>query len=678
MEKNIFQSRQAYRFGRFARKRYAVFNSLHRVISIGVVAGYMLAFAATAQTAAQNRLSTHSESSGGEQELDEVTVTSSEENRFGQTAKIVTVITRSEIERQPARSVQDLLRNVAGLDVRQRGANGVLAGVSVRGGTFEQTAILLNGVNLTNPQTGHYSLDLPVNLSDIERIEIIQGPASLPYGAGAFSGGINIITKNDGKTGVRLGMEGGMHSLFGANARGAVATSRYTHSISAACASSDGYIANSDYRILNALWQTRYRAGDAKLDLHLGVNDKEYGANTFYSAAYPNQFDDTQSLFAAVRGETGTKLKITPQLYWNRHYDTFHLFRPGTPDIPSWYSAPNYHISDVFGISLGSRYVSFAGVTGFGGEIRSESIASSNLGKDSISGGKYMLSDSRANISGFLEHTYRGEKFTFGAGILFNYNTAFKDDAGFFPSVSASFLPSDDLRIFASWNRAIRMPTFTDLYYSGATHESNSGARPEKSEAFEAGACYGKSSFALSLTMYYMKGIDLIDWVKRNPDDKWQSRNLTALDKAGFDASLAIFPGLFLPRLGSSRLSLGYAFMRQDKDAGEWISNYVLDYLRSKITVSLSHPVYRGLSADWRFRRQARQGTYTKYESGVSSGREEPYPTFSLLDLRLSLKSGRFTVYLLANNLFDVSYYDLGNIPQPGFWASAGVNVELF
>ena len=94
-------------------------------------------------------------------------------------SKQVTVVGRKEIEQAPVKSVQDLLNYVAGVDLQQRSPHSVQADVSLRGGSADQVAILLNGVNLTNPQTGHYSLDIPINLSDIERIEIVQGPTSL-------------------------------------------------------------------------------------------------------------------------------------------------------------------------------------------------------------------------------------------------------------------------------------------------------------------------------------------------------------------------------------------------------------------------------------------------------------------------------------------------------------------
>ena len=251
-QKNLKRLR-AFRFRRFARKNFAVFNSLHKMVNIGVVAGYVLLFAAATETAAQNRVSAIRDSIP-EQKLEELIVTGSKaELTLNQTAKLVTIITRDEIARQPVESVPDLLKSIVGLDARQRGPNGVLSGIALRGGTFEQTAILLNGANFTNPQTGHYNLDLPINLSDIERIEIIQGPTSLLYGAGAFSGGINIVTKKNSDTGLSLEAKSGMHQLVDINSRQAVKTGTSGHSLSAGYASSAGYIDNSDYQIINTL-----------------------------------------------------------------------------------------------------------------------------------------------------------------------------------------------------------------------------------------------------------------------------------------------------------------------------------------------------------------------------------------------------------------------------------------
>ena len=672
MIQNNLENRRTFRFKRFARRNYAVFNSMHKVVTIGVLTCSMLTFANATQTYAQETPSVRS--AIPEHELEEVVVLSSKaELTFNQTAKLVTVITREEIARQPVQSIQDLLKNIVGLDVRQRGANGVLSDISVRGGTFDQIAILLNGANLTNPQTGHYSLDLPVNLSDIERIEIIQGPSSLLYGAGAFSGGINIVTKKDSGSGVFLKAEGGMHELWGVESRASLKTNTSTHSLSAGYNSSGGYIPDSDYKILNTFWQSNFHVDNSHLNIQLGFNDKAYGANTFYSPVYFSQFDDTRSLFAAIRGESGTKLKFIPHLYWSRHYDCFQLYRDGTPDIPSWYQGHNYHYSEVLGFNLNMQYKWEGGITNFGGELRNEGIFSNVLGKplnEPI--GKYTHSDNRTNTGYFLEHTFLYQGFTFSAGILANYNSSFKKQFEFFPSIHFSYWLTGHLKAFMSWNNATRMPTFTDLYYSSPNHEGNPDIQPEKSESFELGIKYAQPWIVASVNGFYTKGNNLIDWIKEKANDpKWKSRNLTSINNAGFETNVSFHFQKMVPALNSTQLNLGYIYINQTKNSGELISGYVMDYLRHKFIAGLSHPVCNGLSADWQFRWQKREGSYTKYENG--SYHEEAYPAFSLLDVKLNWMINPIKVYLSINNLFDKAYYDLGNLPQPGFWLVGGV-----
>ncbi|MDL2223696.1 TonB-dependent receptor [Bacteroidales bacterium OttesenSCG-928-M06] len=677
MKKKKLGKSTAYRFRRFVRKAYAAYNSMHRIVNIGVLSGCMLTFVHTTQSGAQESVKTGLDSPLGEEtELEEVVVSSTKVGlTLNQTAKLVTVITREEIAQQPVSSVQDLLKNVVGLDVRQRGSNGVLSGISMRGGTFEQTAILLNGANISNPQTAHYSLSLPINLSDIESIEIIQGPTSLYYGAGAFSGGVNIITKKDSDTGVYLKAEGGMHELFSGEFRGALKTKTSAHSISAGYDCSSGYMNNSDYKLLNALWQSNFNLDDSRLHIQFGLNDKAYGANTFFSAEYPNQYDETRSFFAAIKGETNTRLKLIPQLYWNRQYDQFHLFRPGTTNIPDWYKAPNNHRADVFGFNLNGQYKWKYGITNLGGEIRNEGIYSSVLGKLLPEpNGEYTYSDHRSNISYFVEHTYLYQGLTLGLGILANYNTAFGDDFGFYPNINVGYWFNNHYKIFASWNNSTRMPTFTDLYYKGKTHKGNSDVQPEESQSVELGVKYINHFMQTTLTGFYMQGKNLIDWVKENPEDLWESRNLTTLDKVGFEVNSSFLIKEIIPVLSDTRLNIGYTFLHQDKSIENLISNYVLDYLKHKVTIGLSHPIYKNITADWQFRWQDRQGTYTVY---ADPPYEADYPSFGILDVKVNWKLHDWNVYVSANNLFDTSYYDLGNIPQPGLWIMGGINYTI-
>lgn len=680
MNRKQLNRMRAFRFKRFARKSYSVFNSLHKTVTIGVLSGctLMSAHAAIAgpaeKIAAERSIDTIPPT-----ELDEVVVTASKVGLpLNLAAKQVTLISKQEIERAPVRSIEDLLNYVAGVDILQRGPHGVQADISLRGGSFDQTAILLDGINLTSPHTGHYSFDIPVNLSDIERIEIVQGPSSMVYGASAFAGGVNIITKKDYKSNAFAKLEGGMHGLFGAEARGAYQANSSTHSFSVGYKQSDGYIRNSDYKIANLLWQSKFDINGSDVDFQAGLNDKAYGANTFYSAAYPNQFDNTQGIFMSVRGESHGKLKFIPHIYWSRHYDEFQLIREGTPDVPASYKNHNYHRSDVFGINLHTQVASKWGITSFGGEFRNEGILSNVLGKpmeDTL--GRYTKSDNRTHISYFAEHNFIWEKLTLSLGGLLNYNTAIADRFDFYPALNGSFRATDRLSLYASWNKATRMPTFTDLYYTTKTHIGNSNLKAEESEAFETGIKYSHPVINGSLAIFHMKGRNMIDWVKASPEALWESRNHTRLNKQGFEADLNLnLASWFGSGQPMRTLSFGYMYIDQERVEDELISNYTLNHLRHKVTAGLHHVVAKQLSLSWHFRWQQRVGSYVQYVD-LKPGERMEYAPFALLDVKANYALPRANLFLHANNIFNTTHVDFGNIPQPGFWLSGGVSVQL-
>ncbi len=680
MNKKQIKETKAFRFKRFARKSYSVFNSLHKSVTIGVLTGCTLvsAHATSVEPVEQMFIQTASDSIPPT-ELDEVVVTASKVAMpLNLAAKQVTVISRQEIERAPVRSIEDLLNYVAGVDILQRGPHGVQADITLRGGSFDQTAILLNGINLTNPHTGHYSFDIPINISDIERIEIVQGPSSLVYGAGAFSGGVNIITKKDTKSNVYAKVEGGMHGLFGADTRGAIAGESYTHSLSTGYKRSDGYIPNSDYDIYNLLWQSRFDINGSNIDFQAGLNDKAYGANTFYTAAYPNQFDDTQGLFFSLKGETNGKLKLTPHIYWSRHYDEFQLIREGTPDKPSWYTDHNYHRSDVFGMNLNMQYASRFGITSFGGEFRNEGILSNVLGnamEEPI--GKYTKSDNRTNISYYAEHNFILNRITLSLGGLINYNTAVTDKFDFYPAINGTFRATNKLSLYASWNKATRMPTFTDLYYTTATHTGNSNLEAELSEAFEVGAKYNHHIVKGAIAVFNMAGKNMIDWVKPSPEALWESTNHTQINKKGVETNISFD---FKEWLGDNQpinsFNVGYMYIDQERVEDELISNYTLNHLRHKFTAVLHHDLIKNLTLSWNFRWQERNGSYVKY-SDLLPGERVDYAPFSILDVKANYKIRNTDFFVNANNIFNSVHVDLGNIPQPGFWLSGGASVRF-
>jgi iron complex outermembrane receptor protein len=695
MRQKELGNRQAYRFKRFVRRRYAAFNSMHKVVNIGVITGCMLTFTHITQTSAQNQVAIVVRDSVPEQELDEVMITASRiEIPLARTPKPVTIISSEQIAQAPVRSISELLAFVANIDVLQRGSHGVQADVSIRGGSSDQVAILVNGINFSNPQTGHYSLDIPVNLSDIERIEIVHGPSALIYGASAFSGGINIITKKKVTEKAYFAVESGMYDLKEIEARASTQTGIASHSLSVGYKSSGGYTGSSDcnkytvsildgyaestlqyadntgYDIYNLLWQSSMGwKNQSKLDVQLGYNNKKYGANAFYTPAWPDQYEQTRAFTGSVKGEFGSALKFIPIVYWNRHLDRFDLIK-GSP----W--ERNYHRGDIYGSNLILQYISPWGATGWGVEWRKEDILSSKLGKEIKPHGNYKAYDERINTSVTLEHTVQSEKWVFSAGVLLNNNTFTGNEYRLYPSVNVSFRPFGNAKIAASWSKSTRMPTFTELYYNTETHQANENLKPEKSESTDLSFHYRTGFFEANLTGFLLWGRDMIDWIKVKEGDKAFSSNLTKVNTQGIEGIFRFRLVELFPALGEkSALTVGYTRLFQEYDARGHISQSAnaLNYLRDKFTVQFNHRIYGELSAGWYFRLQKRMGVYEKFENYKSAGRFEPYPVFSTLDLRLNYRYREWDFHVSVNNLYDTHYFDWGNIVQPGFWLSGGI-----
>ncbi|MBP1645298.1 MAG: TonB dependent [Bacteroidetes bacterium] len=670
MNKTYLKRKSIFRFKRFANKSYSAYNSMHKIVSIGVLSFATLTCAAQKEAVAQGK-DTIKINQIAEKNLDEVVIWASADEPVNQVAKIVTTITREEIGRLRPQSIQDLLSYAASVDIQTRGSHGVQADVSIRGGSFDQSAILLNGINISNPQTGHYSFDIPINISDIERIEILHSPSAIVYGASAFSGGINIITKKNIEKELSAKLEGGSYGLFAGEIGGAYRIKNVDNRLSFGYKQSDGYINNSDYRIFNLLYGSRVNLKENKIDIQLGYNKKNYGANTFYSAAYPNQFDNTSSVLASVKGEFGSKLKFLPSIYWNRHYDKFELIKNS--------GKSNNHRSDVLGSNLNMQYHSKLGLTNFGLELRNESILSNVLGLMMSSPvGDYTKKDNRLNLSYMLQHNIKYKGFTMAMGVLGFENTAFKQAFKLYPSLSVDYKINNNINVFSSYSQSSRLPTFTDLYYTTKTHIGNTDLKQEESESVELGSKYRNRYFLSYVSGFWLGGKNMIDWVKKNPDDKWESKNITQISKFGLEVGVKLFLNEMISSLKyPTTLKIDYSRMHQEVIKNEYISNYALNYLREKLTAQLYLPLYKDkLSTTVSFRYQKRMGQYLKYED-LKPAQKVDYPAFTTMDISINYNLKNFNIYCNLNNIYNTKYFDLGNVPQAGFWVICGVSINL-
>ena len=236
MYKSIFNKREVIVFHHFTRKGYALFACLGRVVVISVlsVATLQSATAATDDISTKSEKAEEAQTTDKEATLDDVEITGSRAPlALGQAARMVTVLSREEIQAAPVQSINDLLKYAVGVDVRQRGPIGAQTDISIRGGNQEQITILLNDINICDAQTGHNAFDLPCDLSDIVRIEILEGPAGRIYGTSSLVGAINIVTTPSPDLprgeGVGLRLEGGSFGYLSTAGRGTFANRSEEH-----------------------------------------------------------------------------------------------------------------------------------------------------------------------------------------------------------------------------------------------------------------------------------------------------------------------------------------------------------------------------------------------------------------------------------------------------------------
>jgi len=665
-------------FRKWNRKAYSVFNSLGKLIKIttlslsySIVLLPLQVLSQTDTTVTKNL------------DLEEVVVSAQKAPIiYSQMSRQVLTINDDEIKLMPVSNVNDLLENFAGIDIRQRGANGIQSDVSVRGGSFDQNLILLNGVNITDPQTGHHSLNLPINLKSIEKIEILEGPGSRVFGPNAFSGAINIITNQAEKNYTKASFVAGDFGLFEGSIVSSYKLKNTKHFLSISKSKSGGYVKNTDYDQYNLFYNTNYSSDLGKIDFQIGYTDKAFGANSFYTPAYPDQYEQTKTTFTSLKFETGNKIKLIPVVYFRRHQDRFELFRY---EPANWYSGHNYHLTDVYGAKIDSRISTKLGVTSFGAEIRSENIWSNVLGElmdDTIqaigeSDGFYSRKYSRTISNYFLEHSVILGKFSISAGLLASWVSENDFNFNFYPGIDLSYRFSNDIKTYATVNRSLRLPTFTDLFYSGPSNIGNPNLNPEEAWSYEVGVKYKNSFVNSTIGFYYRDSKNLIAWVKpinASPDAKWETQNLTDVETKG----LSVSSSFKINNLLIDFVNIDYNYLDQESNSGDFNTKYSLNYLKHNLVIQINHKVFDQINFSWNVRYQDREGSYLKYDFNINDYiGEQDFNPYCLFDAKLSWSYNLLTIYSEASNIFNKDYVDIGNVEMPGRWFKVGFDVQI-
>ena len=568
------------------------------------------------------------------QKLDSITLTSARiDLPFKKNSRTLNIITSEDIKNSAAITLFEVLQQVAGVDIRRRGTGGSQGDLYIRGGGFDQTLLLIDGIKMDDSQTGHHTLNAALPLEVIERIEIIKGPAARVFGQNAFTGAINIVTKNSLKNTVSTNIETGSFSQLNGSITLGGELQNSSHIMHAGKLSSAGYRNNSDYDNTNLFLKSTLNKSSLPIDMITTFFERRFGAENFYTTNPTfNEYEETQnSLVAFTTTIMSNKLKIRPRVYWRRNQDIFLLRR----FEPNFYR--NFHISNKIGTEVNASYTSSLGVTGFGVDLSQIYLSSNNLGDRS----RFMT-----NL--FLEHRFSlaNGKLDITPGAALTYFSDFDFHA--FPGLDIGFEISPDIRVYGNLGYTYRIPTYTDLYYNDPVTSGNENLEPEEAFSQEIGIKYITSQLSATLAVFNRDSDNLIDYIRTSTlDDVFTATNIAEVNTKGleFDTSYNFKINNYL-----QTLALGYSHLDDNiLDQNEELSRYSLNTLKNQFIGRLSTRFFKNLS----------QNIIYKY------GERTTGSSFNVLDasLVLSLKQMQFTI--TANNIFDADYIETGFVPMP-------------
>ena len=495
---------------------------------------------------------------------------------------------------------------------------------------------------MNDSQTGHNSMNLPVDLSDVERIEVIKGPAARRFGQNAYAGVINIITKvNPGKR-VKINVEGGDYQTYELGFNAQVGNEKFSNSLQANSSGSQGYMYNTDYEIRNVFYQSKLNIKDGNIRLQAGFSEKKFGANGFYaSKAATEQYEEVQaSVISLAHQQTFGRLKLNSNVYWRRGQDMY-LFNRQKPEIYR-----NMHIGNNVGGEVNSGYDWSLGTTGIGVELRKEFLASNNLGERN-----------RFVSQVFFEHHFSllDKKLNISPGISWaNYSN---EGNFFYPGLDVGYSFNQNNKVYGNIAKVHRIPTFTDLYYTSKTEQGNPDLLPENAVYAEIGYQFQTKNILAKVSGFLRDTNDAIDWTKVKPEDPvWYARNIGETTVKGIEAE-------FNHRLKDwLKYTIGYTFLdnKLNKPA-DFSARYLLDNLKHQLIAKL----------ETRFLKNFTNEIVYRYNERLNNG------SYNLLDDKLSFVNKDFSVYVLINNLTNTSYTETFGVEMPKRWFHIGLSYNF-
>ena len=608
-----------------------------------------------------NTFVTHlnAQESEDEIQLDEVEILSSPRIEIESLQNSISVISisKQQINNSTATNVSELLQQIAGIDIRRRGVEGMQADLYIRGGSFDQTLLLIDGIKVEDPQTGHHTMNMTLPLEVIERIEITKGSAGRIYGQNAFTGAVNIITKKNIKNNLSVELTGGSFD----QKRGSLTVQRKLENSDILFnynrKESEGYRYNTDFKNDELFIKSNFNIKDQKVSAIGAFNERKFGANGFYAS--PEAIDQYEETQASIIGLTTTFKKddliIKPKLYWKRNQDMYVYLRQD----PSVYR--NLHISNKVGIEVNASTSNSIGNLGLGIDLSKVSLTSNNLGNRN-----------RTMLNMFIEQQikFQNEKIDLTPGIAItyfsdvstrlNYQSNFFNNLFFYPGMDLGYRFKKNLKLYSNVGYTYRIPTYTDLFYSSPTTLGNENLKLEKALTKEIGLKYLKSNFNLSMSLYQRDASDIIDYVRNNEAEPWQANNIREITTNGFELNMGykFYLGAFRPQ----SINIGYSNINDDLLETDFtFSRYALNSLKNQITATYIFQIRDFISSTLTFKNSERLNN----------------ESYTVIDFRTSYIYDKFTLSIILNNILDEDYTETNLVPMPGFNSLVGIKYSI-
>lgn len=576
---------------------------------------------------------------------------------FSEATRDIQVITQKQIEALPAKSLNEVLSYISGVDIRQRSPFGTQSDISIDGGTSEQTLVLINGVKMIDAQSAHHMMNIPVPLSAIDHIEVIRGAAARIYGINALTGAINIVTKKGKQSSVSADVQAGSSfqskdegdgsGIYGgtsAEVTGIFGTDQQSQLFSVAHSDYNGQRYNSAAKNTRLFYNGNYDFNENNSILVMaGYNNNHFGANGFYAAPGDINAEEItkSSVFSLSSKHTFGNFTVSPRISDRYGEDDYRYYKD---DLSK---ARSLHYTNALMLELNSSLKTGIGTFGFGVESRLEKINSSNIGKHQ-----------RNNHGMYAElKTSLGERIRGTAGIYGNYNTDFGYQV--YPGIDVAYLLNDYWKISASIGSGQRIPSFSDLYLNQRPgNVGNELLQPESAWNYEGNIEFNKGNVRFKTGYFYRNINDFIDWVRANPSQPYAPENLGRTKTQGIYARLQQDFNVTDQQSFGYDVSYNYLNPSFETTTGNQ-SKYTLESLKHQLVAGI-HYTFNDFSFQIKDR-------LLKRELGDS---------YNVADVRLNYKVQNFLIYTEVTNLFDADYQEAGAVPMPTRWFSLGVKFQ--